>query len=263
MTVTIFTPTYNRAYILSNLYESLCKQTCMDFEWIVVDDGSTDNTRQLVTSYINANIINITYIYQENGGKQRAINRAVKISKSKLFFIVDSDDYLVFHAVEELIKAYQSVERNSLIAGFCFRRINLNTNEVIGPSFPQEEFNSDSLELVYKYGIGGDKAEVFMTDVLRRFPFPEIEGEKFVPEALCWNRIAAAGFKLHCIDRGIYYCEYLSDGYSHNFNINIRRNPCGFMMYYTELKNYRHTSKLIKLKAYVRILQCVFYQLLK
>ena len=101
--ITIFTPTYNRDYIIINLYKSLLIQTLKDFEWLIIDDGSTDNTELLVSSFIKDNKINIRYIKQQNGGKHRAINKALEEAKGELFFIVDSDDQLVDNAIERIL----------------------------------------------------------------------------------------------------------------------------------------------------------------
>ncbi|MCS2864766.1 glycosyltransferase family 2 protein [Bacteroides thetaiotaomicron] len=101
--VTVFTPTYNRAYILNDLYQSLCRQTCRKFEWLIVDDGSTDNTEGLVASWLDEGKMSLRYIKQPNGGKHRAINKGIQEANGDLFFIVDSDDYLAKNAIERIL----------------------------------------------------------------------------------------------------------------------------------------------------------------
>ena len=262
--ITVFTPTYNRAYIIEKLYESLCWQTCKDFEWLVVDDGSRDNTKELINSFMAEGRVNIRYIYQENGGKQRAINRGVHSAKGDLFFIVDSDDFITSDAIEKISSSWNEIRNNGKYAGLCYRKIRMSTLEVIGDSFPCSVLDSDSLTLAYHYNLNIDKAEVFITNILKRFPFPEIEGEKFVPEALVWYRIASAGFKLRCIDEGVYCCEYLPDGLTQNFHQNLKRNNRGFYLFYRELLFYHEVPLFpYKIKALVRLIQCYFYNLLK
>ena len=119
MLVTIFTPTYNRAYRLTALYESLCSQTCKDFEWLIVDDGSSDNTEELVNGWINENKIDIRYIKQQNGGKHRAINNGVKNARGILFFIVDSDDILPDNSIDRVAVHYKMIEGKSEFGGLC------------------------------------------------------------------------------------------------------------------------------------------------
>ena len=110
--ITIFTPSYNRAYRLLALYESLCNQTCFDFEWLIVDDGSNDNTEELVQTWLNESKFNIRYIKQCNGGKHRAVNHGVREAKGELFYIVDSDDILPKDAIECIMQQYLTIKDN-------------------------------------------------------------------------------------------------------------------------------------------------------
>lgn len=260
--ITVFTPTYNRKYTLSRLYHSLVNQIEKDFEWLIVDDGSVDQTQLLIEDFKKENKISIRYYYTENGGKQRAINKAVQLAKGELFFIVDSDDYLVPEALEEIRKEWGEVEDKMKYAGLCFRKILASTGNVLGDCFPFEKFDSDSLELTYNYKEKVDKAEVFHTSILKKFPFPEFEGENFVPEALVWFRMADTGFILRCVDKGIYICEYLADGLTQNFKLNLKRNNHSFGLFYRELLRYKQPPLWPeKLKAFVRLLQCKLYGL--
>lgn len=257
--ITIFTPTYNRGYIIHLLYESLCKQSSHDFEWIIIDDGSTDDTKKKIEIFIKENKIPIKYIYQSNGGKHRAINCGVQHANGELFFIVDSDDFLSPDAIESIIYHWNKIKNKVSYAGLCFRRINTNTKKIIGRDFISFESEATSIEIAYKYKIIGDKAEVFQTEILKSFPFPEIYGENFVPEALVWNRIAHSGFKLKCINKGIYFCEYLADGLSKNFLTNLKKNSKGFQLFYKELISYKEVPFYpFKIKAFIRFLQCFF-----
>ena len=173
--------------------------------------------------------------------------------------MVDSDDYITPTAIKQITNAWTTLENKELYAGLCFRKENYNTKKIIGPPFPQHELKSNSLEMAYKYGIPGDKAEVFVTDVLKRYPFPSIAEEKFVPEAYIWNRIAQS-YSLYYIDEPIYLCEYLEDGYSKNFKKNLKDNPEGFLLYYKDLLRYKEVPFISKLKAFIRIIQLKHYK---
>ena len=266
--ISIFTPTYNRASILHKLYESLCNQTCRDFEWLVVDDGSTDKTYELLKKWQTENKIAINVIHRENGGKSSAINLGVQNAKGKLFFIVDSDDFLTADTVEKICEAEKEHEKKMLhdviafsVAGYCYRKSNYRTGTVIASSDSPLPEAASSLELAFKYGMAGDKAEVFYTEVLKKFPFPEIPNNKFVPEALVWYRIAAAGYKLIIKDDAIYQCDYIADGYTKNFKRNLRTNSSGFALFYKECLGYKEIPALVKIKYFIRFLQCKWYGL--
>lgn len=187
--VTVFTPTYNRAYILNNLYQSLCRQSYGDFEWLIVDDGSTDNTEGLIASWLDEGEISLRYIKQLNSGKHRAINRGIQEANGNLFFIVDSDDYLADNTIERILFFYESIKDNNQFAGLSGMRA-YPSGERIGGEFPFYILKASTLELRMKYHISGDMAEVYKTDILRQYPFPEFAGERFCPEALVWNRVA-------------------------------------------------------------------------
>lgn len=255
MTLTIFTPVFNRAYIIGNLYKSLCAQTLQNFEWLIIDDGSRDNIKEVIKGFISEQKINIRFFSQSNGGKHRAINTGLSRAQGDLFFIVDSDDALEPFAVEQIMK--YSVFVKDKCVGLCFHREYMN-KYIIGSPFPKNEMLSTSLEMTYKYGVKGDRAEVFSTEVLRRFPFPTFKDENFVPEALVWNRISIK-YKLLFIDEPIYLCEYLPDGLTVNFQKNLQRNPKGFGLYYRELLGYKIVPLWAKLKALIRVFQCCFY----
>lgn len=233
MLVTVFTPTYNRAYRLESLYKSLCNQTNDDFEWLIVDDGSTDNTTALVRGWQNEGRVDIRYIYQENGGKHRAINQGLREAKGKYFFIVDSDDYLTTDAIEWIKTTYSEIDNDNSFAGISGVRV-YNDGTKVGGGDDFGVIDADALEIRLKYHVKGDMAEIYKTEILRQFPFPEFDNEKFCPEALVWNRIAVQ-HKLRYVHKGIYVCEYLNDGLTSKI-IRIRRNsPLASMMYYSEL----------------------------
>ena len=230
--ITIFTPTYNRAHLLSRLYQSLRNQTCNDFEWLIVDDGSSDNTVEVVESFEKDHKIIIRYFSKQNGGKHTAINWGVKVAKGELFWILDSDDSLPANAVELLLNYFSQI-KNEEVGGICGYMAH-HTGEVIGKPIVGQPQLVSSIEMRYKLGITGDMMEVFKTSVLRETPFPEIPGERFCSEALIWNRIAQK-YKLLLIPDVIYYRDYLDGGLTDNI-VKIRmKSPVGTMMTYSEL----------------------------
>jgi glycosyltransferase involved in cell wall biosynthesis len=259
MLVTVFTPTFNRAHTLPALYRSLTEQTCNDFEWLVVDDGSSDGTGTLLRAMQREGRLAMRVVRTPNGGKHRAINSGVARASGELFFIVDSDDYLTPDALRSIADHWAAVAEDPGVAGLCLRKANYTTGEVIGGQAPVAQGDYTSLEIIHRLGVTGDKAEVFRTRVLAEHPFPEIGGEKFVPEALVWNRIGRR-YKLRFVDRVVYMCDYLSDGLSRNFRANLRRNPRGFALYYRELLFHRGVPSVMRLKALMRLAQCGVYK---
>ncbi len=245
--ITIFTPTYNRAHLLPRLYDSLCKQTYVDFEWIIVDDGSKDNTEEVVRDFINLQKIKIQYFKQENGGKHRAINRGVKEAKGDLFFIADSDDMLPVNALENVSRTYEDIKDDNAFAGVCGLDGTFE-GKVIGSGLPKDIIDSTSIAVRFKLGITGDMKEVFRTEVLKEFPFPEIKGECFCPEALVWNRIATK-YKLRFFNQIIYLAEYQNDGITAGIVRARMKSPLASMMTYAEIAYNKDVPIIARLKA--------------
>ena len=231
--ITVFTPTYNRAEFLPKVYKSLRVQEYKDFEWVIVDDGSSDNTEIVIDSFIQEQAIVIHYIKQPNAGKHKAINKGVSAAKGELFLILDSDDTLPKESLLNINQHYVDIKDNPSIGGVCGLMAH-HDGTIIGERKISSSMNLSSIEMRYKYGFVGDVCEVFKTDVLREFPFPEIENEKFCPEALVWNRIATK-YKLHYFNEVIYYRDYLDDGLTSKI-VRIRMNsPIASMICYAEL----------------------------
>lgn len=215
MILTIFTPVYNRAYILPQLYESLKRQTCKDFEWLVVDDGSVDAVGHLLENWAKEGLINIRFVRKENGGKHTAINRGVELANGELFFIVDSDDALTPDAVQTILVEWSRVKYKNL-SGIAFLRGHMTDNglESVPESvFPEDNVISNIIEMKYNRGTSADTAEVWTTESLRRHPFNIYPGEKFMSEGMVWIRIAKEQDMLFR-NKIIYICEYLEDGLS-------------------------------------------------
>lgn len=246
--ITVFTPTYNRAYILTKLYRSLCNQTCKQFEWIIVDDGSTDNTSELIGTFIQEGNIEIVFVQQFNGGKHRAINRGVGLAKGDLFFIVDSDDQLTEDAIEQILRYHDGIKDKNDFAGVCGLKAYFDGRRVGGDSY-FTILDCSNLEFRYKYKIKGDMAEVIRTDVMKEFPFPEFAGEKFCSEAVVWNRMAQK-YKIRYFYKNIYLCDYLEDGLTASITKIRMKSPQASMLCYSELFHY-DIPVLQKIKAAV------------
>ena len=246
--ITVFTPTYNRASLLSRLYDTLILQAYKNFEWIIVDDGSKDNTKEVVNSFVAERKIDIHFVQQENGGKHRAINTGVRLAKGELFFILDSDDVLPDNALELVTETYQPIKHDFSFAGVSGIDGTFD-GRIIGSGLPVDFLDCSSVDIRYKYHIAGDMKEVFRTSVMKEFPFPNIEGEKFCPEALVWNRIAQK-YKLRFFNKVIYKVEYQPEGLTSNI-VKVRmKSPITSMMCYAEMLELNIPFK-DKLKAAV------------
>ena len=168
--VTVFTPVYNRAYIISQLYQSLLRQTNNNFEWLIIDDGSTDNIIELVNQWISSTEkFQIKFYQQSNGGKHRAINRGVHLAQGDAFLIVDSDDYLTDDAVDTVLKYWEQIKDDRTFAGISGLRIHQNMQVIGGKPNFDEYVDATNLERT-EYGLKGDKAEIYKTDILKAFP---------------------------------------------------------------------------------------------
>lgn len=229
--LTVFTPSYNRANCLPRLYDSLKQQTNNNFEWLIVDDGSVDETEIMVREWIKEGIINIRYIYQENGGKARAFNNGVKNAKGELFFCVDSDDYLPNDSVELILDKWNIVDDDK-IAGIIGLKEN-EKGELLCDIFPDEFVATTTYDLVRKYGVKGEKSLIYKTEVLKQFPYPEIEGEKFVGENIVYDRIDAE-YKLVLLSKVLTTCEYQEGGLTATVFSTMLKNPTGYKLYYTQ-----------------------------
>lgn len=214
MKVTVLTPSYNREYSLKRLYNSLVNQTKKNFEWMIVDDGSTDNTEQLINKFVSEKKIKIIYLKQKNGGKHRALNFGIKKIKNEMTFIVDSDDYLTNDAIETINFYYDKYKDSNNLCGYSFLRGYPN-KKVNGPEYKEEEFISDYISYRLNENNWGDKAEVYFTKYLKETPFVEIDGEKFLVESYVWGKLALKYNTLY-INKIIYIGDYLEDGLTKN-----------------------------------------------
>jgi len=233
--LTVFTPTYNRASLLTRLYESLKRQKSTDFVWLIVDDGSTDNTSELIDGFKKENAVSIEYHYRENGGKMRAHNDGVKFCNTPYFLCVDSDDYLVDDAVDKLISKaseYDIANDDLRLCGIISHKGKSETELLSDVNFP-ENIKKSSLYNLYLNGFKGETTIMFRTDVIAKFPFPEIEGEKYVPEDYIYDKIDVE-YEYIVLDEIITVCEIVSEGYTDSVIKLKHNNPVAFYMYYEQ-----------------------------
>lgn len=220
-TLTIFTPTYNRADELHRLYESLCRQSDGRFTWLIVDDGSTDNTESIVARWINEGRINIDYHKQSNAGKSQAHNVGVDMCRTDLFVCVDSDDYLTDDAVEQIHSCENALDQENCVGILAFKDVTTLASDV---SY------STLYDAYTKHGLRGDTMLVYKTAVISKFSFPLFSGEKFVPESYLYDLLDTCG-QLYILRRVLYKCEYLPGGYTSNMARLLCNSKQAYMAY--------------------------------
>lgn len=261
--ITLFTPTYNRAYIINRLYESIQRQTFRDFEWIVYDDGSTDNTEELVQKWINdKNDFPIRFYKGKNGGKCRATNRALEVADGEIFFTIDSDDYLTDDACEKINGWMESIRDLKDYCGIVANRGQTptetrNTTWRDDPNSPwyQKPYRDATFLERYPeatdYPLDGERAEVFWTDIFKRYPYPEFEGENFITPCIPWNRMAHDGYKIRVFEDIIWIWEYLEDGLTIKGAFNrFYNNPKGYFLSHTEKAKFLKYPIKKRIKMY-------------
>lgn len=258
--ISVFTPAYNRSTYLGRLYQSLLRQSNTDFEWIIVDDGSTDDTQETVAGLIAENKIAIKYCKQINSGKHIAINKGLSLASGILFFIVDSDDYLTDDSLAKIWLYWNKLTLHpdlSSFAGLCGTKI-FEDGSVIGGENTYSVLELTMFDYRYRKNIKGDKAEVFITEVLRKFPFPVISDERFCSEVLVWNRLSTS-YKLLFFNEPIYIAEYLEGGLTHS-SLKVRiKNPKYTTLVYKEMSNYSELPILTRIKSVINYWRFSFY----
>lgn len=262
--LTVFTPAYNRAHTLPRTYESLCRQNCKDFCWLIIDDGSTDNTAQLVKGWMEKdNGFEIQYIYKENGGMHTAHNVAYENITTELNVCIDSDDCMAEDGVAKILKKWDEV-KDSGYAGIIGLDADMN-GKIIGKSFPKT-MKETTLMGYYAAGGAGDKKLVYRTDIIKKYPpYPVFEGEKYVALAYKY-RLIDQDYKLAVLPQVLCNVEYQKDGSSGTMWKQYLKNPKGFAfwrkicMRYPENRkrkivdciHYCSSSQIAKDKGYIR-----------
>lgn len=240
--ITVFTPAYNRGYIIENLYKSLQKQKNFDFEWLVIDDGSEDNTEILFKKWIKEkNNFTVRYQKVNNGGKCRAINKAIKEARGRYLFIVDSDDFITEDAILKLKKWILEIDNNETMVGVGAARAFSNMQYIKGVEPTIDEklgyLDVSNIERA-NYNLDADMCEAYKIEIIKNFPFKVWEGEKFSPEEIVFNEIALQGYKVRWHKDIIYICDYLEDGLTKGNWGLLKSNPMGYAMMYNHKLKY-------------------------
>lgn len=250
-TLTIFTPAYNRAHTLGRTYESLKNQNCKDFLWLIVDDGSKDNTAELVKGWQSRdNGFEIRYIYKENGGMHTAHNTAYAHIDTELNTCIDSDDALADGAVEAILKKWAEVKDQGY-AGIIALDADMTTHQVIGAGFP-EGMQETTLTGYYAAGGSGDKKLIYRTDVVKQYPpYPVFEGERYVALAYLYRQIDQQ-YSLAVLPKVVCDVEYQSDGHGAGMWKEYLRSPRGFAAWRKLCMQYPESKKRL-------IVDCIHY----
>lgn len=248
--LTIFTPAYNRAHTLPRTYDSLCGQSCKNFIWLIIDDGSTDNTAELVRDWQNCdNGFEIQYIYKENGGMHTAHNAAYATIRTELNTCIDSDDIMADGAVEKILSKWDAV-RDKGYAGV----VGLNADfdgRIIGKGF-SPDMTETTISGYYAAGGAGDKKLVYRTDVITAYPeYPVFDGEKYVSLSYKYLLIDQ-DYKLAVLNDVLCNVEYQSDGSSNNMLRQYLKNPKGFAFWRTVKMQYPESFKRL-------VMDCIHY----
>lgn len=240
--LTIFTPTYNRLVELERLFSSLLLQSNMRFEWLIVDDGSSDGTETAVSTWAKRSPFTVRYIKQRNSGKHVAHNLGAIEANGCYFICVDSDDWLEHNAVETILHDITALDmEEGLLYPKLFAR-----QTALDAWFPDGVDKIELADMRMKYGLVIETAIVFNTDVLRRHPFPVVQGERFMPEGSAYYDFVAP--ELFCVhDEPLYRCEYLEEGLTKNIWKNWLRNPIGTRMALG--KRYEAAGRYVSVRA--------------
>lgn len=231
---TVFTPTFNRAQLLARVYDDLREQTFKDFEWLIVDDGSTDGTGQLVASWTSSAPFPVRYLVQENSGKHVALNRGVREAHGEYILIVDSDDRSLPRTLEVFLRAWQAIpeeERDlySTVVALCGRP----DGTLIGRPFPAAVVDGRNIAEQLQYLDSGERCGALRTAVLKQFPLPEVPGERFIAEGIVWNRIAVR-YRARFVNEVLQIKDFQPGGLT-DTALRLRiQNPQGAMLFYAE-----------------------------
>ena len=250
--ISILTPTYNRAELLKNLYDSILKNTRfgLDIEWLIMDDGSTDETKEVVQNFQKD--FEIKYFYQENQGKMVAINKLVEYATGDYIMDCDSDDYFTDNAFKIMKEAIEINQNEKDIYGLCFLKFDQNGNNM-GNNFKNKK--TTMFDLYFKEGETGEKAILFKSEIRKKYKHELEHGEKFVTEARMYHQIDEK-YKLICINEPIMICEYQDKGYTKNIIKQFKENPFGYYKYFEEIlqrdfKGVTFNKRLYAIKHYI------------
>lgn len=251
MKLSILTATYNRASHLPKLYESIKKNLKynLNCEWIIIDDGSKDETKKQVQKFMDENIVSIKYCYQNNSGKMAAINEAVKFATGDLIVDCDSDDYFTDDAFEKIEKNAGKLLKDKTLYGMLFLKKE-NTGNLSGKRFKEQEQRTTMFDLYFKEDIQGEKIIVFNSKIRKQY-FHQLEKqEKFITEARMYHKMDDR-YKLLAINDVIEQGDYIDSGYTKNINKTFKQYPYGYYMYFKEILEKHMNGVLWKKRLYV------------
>ncbi|MEH7106953.1 glycosyltransferase family 2 protein [Bacillus sp. JJ1764] len=252
--LTVFTPTFNRAYCLEKCYQSLVRQTSKDFVWLIIDDGSTDHTKDLVENWIREKKVEIHYHWQKNLGMHGAHNTAYELIQTELNVCIDSDDFMPEDAVEKIVTFWRQ-HGNEHVSGII--GLDADTNQqVIGTKLPNLK-SSTLFDLYYKHGVTGDKKLVYRSELTRAYPYPIFENEKYVGLAYKYYKLDEM-YEMLLMNEVLCCVEYLPDGSSMNMFNQYRRNPQGFSFYRKELMNLPYSNLKFKFRQAIHYVSSSF-----
>lgn len=253
MKISILTATYNRANLLSKLYESIINNlnANIEVEWLIMDDGSTDETKQTIEKFVKENKLEIKYFFQENQGKMQAINNLIENAQGDLIIECDSDDYFTNNAFESIYNAFEK-NKNKDFYAFCFLKYD-QTGKNMGNNFKKEK--SKMFDLYFKEGEDGEKALVFNSQIRKQYKYELENGERFITEARMFHEMDEK-YDIICINEPIMICEYQTEGYTKNIIKQFKENPYGYFKYFKEIlqKNMNGVSfnkRLYAIKHYI------------
>lgn len=251
MKISVLTATYNRAECLERLYTSLLvnNNSNVDFEWLIMDDGSTDRTKIIVDNFIKQNIITIKYFYQENQGKMVAINNLMKEVTGDIVVDCDSDDYFDITAFDTIKKYSKYLLDDETVYALAFLKKN-EQGKISGKQFPEDLHRSDMFSLYFREGMTGEKILVFKTEIRKKFKFELEADEKFVTESRMYHKMDR-DYDIICINSAIEIGDYRKDGYSENILNTFTEAPLGYYMYFKEIFDKDFTDVPFSKRMYV------------
>lgn len=253
MKISVLTPTYNRAHLLDKLYASLLinSNNCMgcQIEWLIMDDGSTDNTKRVVEEYAKEAILDIKYFYQENQGKMAAINNLIKKATGDLIVECDSDDFFTKDAFKIIVQSVKECKDMSDIYALVFLKYT-KEGKNMGNEFLEDNYQSTMFSLYFKEGITGEKALVYNATIRKKFEYELENNEKFVTEARLHHKMDLEK-TVRCFNKPIMTCEYQKEGYTRNINKLFKESPFGYYQYFKEIFEQDMHGVTFKKRMYV------------
>ncbi|EGR1172478.1 glycosyltransferase family 2 protein [Vibrio parahaemolyticus] len=258
---TILTPTYNRANLLRRVFDCLKIQECKDFEWIIVDDGSTDDTGVVVREFKSSSDIDIQYLKKENGGKHTALNLGFESCKGELLLILDSDDQITPDALKYIADLWDELRKDEKCAGIIGLCAYMDRNDVIGDKFPFEKGFSTITRNMFFYGMRGDKCDFIRADYIKHLRFPVLPGQRFIPESLVTYELDKK-YQYLCVNKILEYKEYQEGGITNNYLDLTLKYADGFFPRFRHLAEKELVSQMSfkgKMVVYANFFRYLFH----